>query len=120
MNDLAAITLTFVLAMGVLAWVCWVIWRIAQARLVQGHALTHVLGVAAGTVTLGVVRPAAMMGGADPFRIWLVYAVLLVIAAIVLGWRWVDLESQRGSHSARAFSVGVFMAVLAMAAIAAT
>jgi hypothetical protein len=62
-------------------------------------ALTLVLGSIAGTALLGVVLPAVLMGALDPFPIWLLYAVLTVVAATALGWRWQALASGGGEQA---------------------
>jgi hypothetical protein len=82
--------------------------------------LTHALGSIAGTTLLGVVLPAVLKGGLDPFPIWVVYAVLTVGATAVLAWRWPALPPGKGSHPSLVITSGVLLAVLAMAGIAVT
>lgn len=120
MNDIVALALTSVLAIGVLVWALWVIWQLARNRKGTLSTAAHVLGVITGTVALGVVLPPTLMGILDPFLVWLVYAILAVTAATLLGWRWFDLELAKGRLSALAVSAAVFIAVMVMALIAAT
>ena len=101
-------------------WTVWSIWHIARHTPTRQHALTHVLGIIAGTSLLGVVLPAVLIGALDPFPIWLGYAVLAVGAAAVLAWRWPALESGNGSHPSLVITSCVLLAVLAMAGVAVT
>jgi hypothetical protein len=114
------LVLTGLLAVGVLGWTVWSIWHIARHTPTRQRALTHVLGSIAGTTLLGVVLPAALKGALDPFPIWVVYAVLAVGAAIVLGSRWPALESGKGSHPGLVITSGVLLMVLTMAGVAVT
>ena len=98
----------------------WGIWQIARHTPTRQRALTHVLGIFAGTTLLGVVLPAVLMGALDPFPIWLVYAVLAVGAAIVLAWRWLALESGKGTHHSLLITSCVLLTVLVMAGVAVT
>ena len=83
------------------------------------RALSHVLGIIAGTSLLGVVLPAVLIGALDPFPIWLGYAVLAVAAATIVAWRWSALASGKGSPSLVITSC-VLLMVLAMAGVAVT
>ena len=98
----------------------WAIGHIARHAPARQRALTHVLGIIAGTTLLGVVLPAALMGALDPFPLWLGYAVLAVGAAAVLGWRWSALAPGRGSHPSLVITSCVLLMVLAMAGVAVT
>lgn len=120
MSDTVVLVLTSVIALGVLGWAVWGIWHIARHTPTRQHALTHVLGVIAGTVLLGVILPAGLMGIVDPFPIWLIYAVLAVCAAVVLAWRWLSLESGKGRQPGLVTMSGILLAVLAMASFAVT
>ena len=121
MSDTLVLVLTGLLAVGVLGSAPWCIWHIARRSPTRQRALTHVLGIMAGTTLLGVVLPAVLKGALDPFPIWLVYAVLTVTAATILGWRWGALPPGRGSsHAGLAITSGVLPAVLAMAGVAVT
>ncbi len=120
MSDTLVLVVTVVLAVGVLGWGVWGIWHIARHAPTRQRALTHVLGVIAGTALLGVVLPAALMGILDPFPIWLVYAALTVGNAAMLGWRWVTLESGKGRHPSLLITSALLLLVFAMAAVAVT
>lgn len=120
MSDAVVMVLTALIALGVLGWEIWGIWHIARHTPTRQRALTHVLGVIAGTVFLGLVLPAGLMGILDPFPIWLVYALLAAGASTVLGWRWLRLEPGKGRHPTLIVVSGVLMLVLVMAAIAVT
>lgn len=120
MSDDLVLALTALLALSVLGWAVWGIWHIARHRPTRQRALTHTLGIFAGTALLGVVLPAVLMGTLDPFPIWLVYAVLAVGAAAVLAWRWLTLESGKGSHPSLVITSCVVLLVLAMAGVAVT
>lgn len=120
MSDTLVLALTALLALGVLGWGVWGIWHIARHTPTRQRALTHVLGIVAGTVLLGLVLPAVLMGALDPFPIWLIYAVLAVGAAVVLGWRWPTLKSGKGSHPSLVITSCLLLLVLAMAGVAVT
>jgi CDP-diglyceride synthetase len=119
-SDTVVLALTALLAIGVLGWTVWGIWHIARHNPTRQRALTHVLGILAGTTLLGVVLPAVLMNALDPFPIWLVYAVLAVGAAVVLAWRWPALESGKGSHPSLLITSCLLLAVLVMAGVAVT
>jgi predicted tellurium resistance membrane protein TerC len=119
-SDPLVLVLTGLLAVGVLGWAPWCIWHIAQRSPTRQRALTHVLGITAGTTLLGVVVPAVLKGALDPFPIWLVYAVPTVAAATALGWRWHALPPARGSHTGLAITSGVLLVVLVLASVAVT
>lgn len=120
MSDTFVMVLTAVIALGTLGWAVWGIWHIARHTPTRQRALTHVLGVVAGTVLLGVVLPAALMGIIDPFLVWIVYAVLAVAAAVVLGWRWTALASGKGRHPSLVIATCILLVVLVMAGFAVT
>ncbi|HET8928317.1 MAG TPA: hypothetical protein VFN24_10900 [Microbacterium sp.] len=120
MSDILVMVATAVLAVGVLGWGVWGIWHIARHTPTRQRAVTHVLGVIAGTALLGIVLPAALMGIVDPFPIWLVYAVLAVGGAAVLGWRWPTLHSGKGRHPSLLITSSVLLLVLAAGAVAVT
>ncbi|WP_411733785.1 hypothetical protein [Paeniglutamicibacter sp.] len=120
MSDTLVLAVTALLAFGVPGWGVWGIWHIARHSPTRQRALTHVLGVIAGTVLLGMVLPAVLMGALDPFWIWLGYAVLAVGAAAVLAWRWPALKSGKGSHPSLVITSCILLLVLAMAGIAVT
>lgn len=120
MSDTVVMVLTALIALGVLGWAVWGIWHIARHTPTRQRALTHVLGVTAGTVLLGVVLPAGLMGMLDPFPVWLAYAVLAAGSATVLGWRWLSLKSGKGWHPSLLITACVLLAVLVMAGIAVT
>ncbi len=120
MSDTVVLVLTGLLALGVLVWTVWSIWRIAWRTPSRQGALMNVLGSIAGTALLGVVLPALLMGALDPFLIWLVYAALTVAAAAVLGWRWPAMRSGKWSQPALVITASLLLAVLAMAGLAVT
>lgn len=120
MSDILVLAITALLALGVLGWGAWGIWHLARHTPTRQRALTHVLGIIAGTVLLGVVLPAALMGALDPFPVWLIYAVLAVGAAAVLGWRWPALESGEGSHPGLVITSCILFLVVAAAGVAVT
>ncbi|GAA4282484.1 hypothetical protein GCM10022261_00150 [Brevibacterium daeguense] len=120
MSDAVVMTVTALLALGVLGWEIWGIWHLARHTPTRQRALTHVLGVIAGTALLGVVLPAALLRAVDPFPVWLVYAVLAVTAAAVLVWRWPSLEPGKGRHPSLVITSGILLLVLAIAGIAVT
>ena len=120
MGDTVILVLTALLALGVLGWTTWAIWHIARRTPTRQRALAHVLGISSGTVLLGVVLPAVLMGALDPFPIWLVCAVLAVVAAAVLAWRWLALDWGEGSHPSLVITACVLLVVLAMASVAVT
>lgn len=62
MSDTLVLALTALLALGVLGWTVWGIWHIAQHTPTRQRALTHMLGIIAGTALAGVVLPAVLMG----------------------------------------------------------
>jgi hypothetical protein len=119
-SDALVIVLTAVLALGVLGWAIWAIWHIARHHPTRQRALSHVLGIMAGTIQLGVVLPAVLMRILDPFPIWLVYGALAVCATTVLAWRWHELEPGKWGRPGLLITTGVLLAVLAMAGIAVT
>ncbi|MDQ0094880.1 hypothetical protein [Paeniglutamicibacter psychrophenolicus] len=120
MSDTLVMVLTAVIALGTLGWSVWGIWHIARHTPTRQGAVTHVVGVIAGTALLGVVLPAGLMGLLDPFPIWLVYAVLAVGTAIVLGWRWPALEPGQGKHPSLVITSCILLAVLVLAGFAVT
>ncbi len=120
MSDTLVLVLTALLALGVLGSTMWGIWHIARHRPRRQPALSHVLGSIAGTALLGVVLPAVLMGAVDPFPIWLVYAVLTVAEAAVLGWRWPALVSQNTGRPSLVITSCVLLVVLAVAGVAVT
>ena len=120
MSDILVLILTALLALGVLGWTVWGIWHIARHTPTRQRALTHLLGLIAGTALLGVVLPAVLMGALDPFPIWLIYAVLAVGATAVLAWRWPALESGEAGHPRLVITSCVLLMVLAMAGVAVT
>jgi len=119
-GDTLVLVLTAVLAIGVLGWTMWGIWHIARRTPRRQRALSHVLGSVAGTVLLGVVLPAVLMGALDPFLIWLVYAVLTVGNATVLGWRWPALRPGNKRQPSLVITSCVLLVVLAVASVAVT
>ena len=120
MSNNVVLALTALLALGVLGWAVWSIWHIARRTPTRQHALSHVLGIIAGTSLLGVVLLAVLIGALDPFPIWLGYTVLAVRAATVLAWRWPALEPGTGSHPSPMITSCVLLAVLALAGVAVT
>ena len=120
MGDTLVLVLNAVLALGVLGWTMWGIWHIARHTPTRQRALAHLLGSIAGTALLGVVLPAVLLGALDPFPIWLVYAVLTVGDAAVLGWRWPALESGNKRQPSLVITSCVLLVVLAVAGIAVT
>lgn len=120
MSDTLVMVLTAAIALGTLGWAVWGIWHIARQTPMRQRALTHVLGVIAGTALLGLVLPAGLMGMLDPFPIWLVYAVLAVGASVVLGWRWSSLEPGRGKHPSLVITSCLLLVVLVTAGFAVT
>ena len=120
MSDIVVMVITGLLALGVPALTVWGIWRNARHTPTRQRALANVLGSVAGTSSLGVVLPAALLGALDPFPIWLVYAVLAVAAAIVLAWRWPALRSGKWSSPSLVISSCLLLAVLVMAGVAVT
>lgn len=120
MSDALVLAVTALLALGVPGWGLWAIWHISRHTPTRQRALTHVLGIIAGTVLLGVILPAGLMGILDPFPIWLGYAVLTAGAATVLGWRWPALDSGKGSHPSLVITSCMLLLVLAMAGVAVT
>lgn len=120
MSDTLVMVLTAAIALGTLGWAVWGIWHIARHTPTRQRALTHVLGVIAGTTLLGLILPAGLMGMLDSFPIWLVWAVLAVGAAVVLGWRWSSLEPGRGKHPSLVITSCVLLVVLVTAGFAVT
>lgn len=120
MSDTLVLVLTALIALGLLGWEVWGIWHIARHTPTRQRALTHVLGISAGTILLGVVLPAGLMGILDPFPIWLVYAILASWSAAVLGWRWLTLKSGKGWHLSLVITSCVLLVVLVMAGVAVT
>jgi hypothetical protein len=118
--DTLVLVLTALLALGVFGWTIWAIWRIARHTPTRQRALTHVLGITAGTMLLGVVLPAVLLGALDPFPVWLVDAVPAVVVTVVLAWRWLALPTGRGRQPGLVITSCVFLAVLAMASVAVT
>jgi hypothetical protein len=112
--------LTALLALGTLGWTAWSIWHIARRTPTRQRALTHVLGILAGTVQLGVVLSAVLIESLDPFPIWLVFAVPAVAAAAVLAWRWPALQPGKGGHPRLVITTCVLLVVLALAGVAVT
>ena len=99
----------------------WSIWHIARHTPTRQHALTHVLGIIAGTSLIGVVLPAVLIGALDPFPIWLGYAVLAVGAAAVLGVALARVGTGRMAASpSLVITSCVLLAVLALAGVAVT
>ncbi|HET8929815.1 MAG TPA: hypothetical protein VFN21_04075 [Acidimicrobiales bacterium] len=113
-------SLTAMIALGTLGWAVWGIWHIARQKPTRQRALTHVLAIMAGTILLGVILPAALMGIIDPLLVWIVYAVLAVGAAVVLGWQWLALEPGKGKHPSLVITSCILLAVLATATFAVT
>ena len=120
MTDFVILALTALLALGLLGWAIWAIWHIARGRPTRPRALTHTLGILAGTVELGVVLPPGLMWTVDPFPIWLVYAVLAVAATAVLAWRWLALRPGRWVRPGPVISASVLAVVVTLAGIAVT
>lgn len=120
MSDTFVMVLTAVIALGTLGWALWGIWHIARHRPTRQRGVTHVVGITTGTTLLGVVLPAALMGIIDPLIVWIVYAVLTVAAAVVLGWRWSALASGKGKHPSLVIASCFLLAVLVMAGFAVT
>ena len=120
MSDIVVLVLTGLLLIGVLGWTVGIIWRIARHTPTRPRALTYVLASIAGTTLLGVVLPAILMRALDPFPIWLGYAVLTILAAAILAWRWPALESGHGSQPGLVITSCMLLVVLAMAGVAVT
>jgi hypothetical protein len=119
-TDIVVMALTGLLALGLLGWTIWSIWHIGRRTPTRQRALTHVLGILAGTVELGVALPAVLMGTLDPFTIWLVFAVLAVAATVVLAWRWPALKPGRWVRPGLMITSGVLLIVLSAAVVAVT
>lgn len=120
MSDTVVMVLTAVLFVGNLGWTLWVLWCLTRRRPPRQQALAYVLSSIAGTVLLGVVLPAALMGALDPFPVWAVFAGLSVTAATALAWRWPTLPAGRWSRPDLVISSSVLMVVLATAGVAVT
>ncbi|MCU1472115.1 hypothetical protein [Amnibacterium sp.] len=120
MTDIVVMALTGLLALGLLGWTVWSIWHVAHHTPPRHRALTHVLGILAGTVELGVALPAVLMGAVDPFPVWLVFAVLAVAATVALVWRWPALKPGKWGRPGLMIASGVLLIVLATAGIAVT
>jgi hypothetical protein len=120
MSDTLVLVLTALLALGVLGWTGWVIAHLVRRTPTRQRALTHVLGSLTGTALLGVVLPPALQRALDPFPLWLGYAVLTVVAAAVLGWRWPALRSGRGRQPGLVITSCVLLGVLVLAGVAVT
>lgn len=120
MSDTVVMVLTAVLFVGNLGWTLWVLWCITRRSPRRQQALTYVLSSIAGTVLLGVVLPAALMGALDPFPVWAVFAGLSATSATVLAWRWPTLPAARWRRPGLVISSCVLLAVLATAGVAVT
>ena len=120
MSDTVVMVLTTIIAIGTHGWAVGGTWHIARHTLTRQRALTHVLGVIAGTALLGVVLPAALMGVVDPVLVWLVFAIPALTIAVVLGWRWSALRPGKGRHPGLVIASCLLLAVLAMAGFAVT
>lgn len=121
MSDLAVLIVVGVLALGVPILGLVAIWQAVRRRGTRQRALTLVLALCAGVIVLGVVLPPTLMVlGLDPFRVWMPYAVLGVVCAIVLGWRWPTLPVVSGRHAGVVVSAGALVAVIIMAGVAVT
>lgn len=120
MSDSVVMIITGLLALGVPVWTLWGIWRNVRRTPTRQGALANVLGSIAGTVVLGVVLPAALLGMLDPFPVWLVFAMPTTGAATVLGWRWQALRPGNWSNPGFLACSLVLLAALAMAAVAVT
>ena len=120
MSDIVVMVITGLLALGVPVLAVWGIWRNARHTPTRQRALANVLGSIAGTVVLGAVLPAALLGALDPFPIWLVYAGFAVAGAMVLAWRWPALRSGKWNSPSLVISSFLLLVVLVMAGIAVT
>jgi hypothetical protein len=120
MSDILILALTALLALGVLLLTVWGSWHTARQTPTRQRALTQVLGAMAGTALLGVVLPAVLLGGLNPFPIWAGYAVLAAGATAVLAWRWPALEPGTGNHPGLLVISGALLVVLTVAGVAVT